>query len=243
LCVRESLFSDERAPRVEADCEGKSGAKLFALLASSRPWLEEDFDRVLPVFVVGGHDGVVAGIGQGMADHLLGACVVGVALLQCQLEPLRWVRDLLPALRVGGGVPFEVEAAAGAVKVEFPREVAVDRDAVILAAGGSDGSVSFWDPWAHTQLSPALQASWTGAITSVAYSSDGKLLAAASSDWTIRLWDSQTHAEIGPPFHDTGPVKSIVFTPDGTELVSAGLAGVRVWDITSRAPSQLLPTS
>jgi WD40 repeat protein len=103
-----------------------------------------------------------------------------------------------------------------------------------LAAGGTDGTVSFWDPWTHKQLGPPLQASPYGSIESVAYSPDGKLLATASDDWTIRLWDSQTHTEIGPPLDDSGPVKSIAFSPDGRALASASLAAVRIWDTTNQ---------
>ena len=112
-----------------------------------------------------------------------------------------------------------------------------------LAAGGSDGTVSFWDPWAHKQLGPALQASPDGAITSVAYSPDGTLFATASEDWTIRLWDSQTHQEICAPLQDSAPVESIAFSPDGKTLVSASLAGVRIWDVgTVSAIGDPLPT-
>jgi WD40 repeat protein len=112
-----------------------------------------------------------------------------------------------------------------------------------LAAAGSDGTVSFWDPWAHKQLGPPLQASNSGRITSVAYSPDGKLLATASDDWTIRLWDSQTHTEIGPPLQDRGPVESIAFSPDSRELVSASLADVRLWDTANQIQVAELETT
>lgn len=100
-----------------------------------------------------------------------------------------------------------------------------------FAAGGSDGTVSFWDPWAHAQIGRPLQASSFGAINSLAYSPDGTLLASASSDWTIRLWNSQTHTEIGQPLQTGGAVASIAFSPDGQALVSAGLGGVRLWNV------------
>jgi WD40 repeat protein len=105
-------------------------------------------------------------------------------------------------------------------------------DEQILAAAGSNGRVSFWDPWGHRQLGTPLMASRSGDITSIAYSPDGKLLATASDDWTIRLWDSKTHSAIGAPLQDAGPVVSIAFSVDGHKLVSASLAGIRLWDIT-----------
>jgi WD40 repeat protein len=111
-----------------------------------------------------------------------------------------------------------------------------------FAAAGSDGTVSFWDPWAHAELGPPLRASAHGAITSVAYSPDGRLLATAGDDWTIRLWDSRTYAEIVAPLRDDGPVSGIAFSPDGRRLVSAGLAGVRLWDVATGTRLADLPT-
>jgi WD40 repeat protein len=123
------------------------------------------------------------------------------------------------------------------------KSLACTPDDRTLAGGGSDGTISFWDPWAHKQLGPPLQASRYGAITSVAYSPDGKLLATASDDWTIRLWDSQTHREIGLPLQDSGPVESIAFSPDGEKLVSASLADVRLWDTATQTQIADLETT
>jgi WD40 repeat protein len=108
-----------------------------------------------------------------------------------------------------------------------------------LATGSSDGSVSFWDPSAHTQLGKPLTASRFGAITSIAYSPDGTIFATASSDWTIRLWDSTTHSELGPPLRDSGPVNAVAFSPVGQNLVSASLADVRLWDVQTQSGKSL----
>jgi WD40 repeat protein len=107
----------------------------------------------------------------------------------------------------------------------------------ILLAGGSDGTVSFWNPWTHRELGSELTASQYGSITSIAFSPDGASFATASDDWTIRFWDSQTDTEIGPPLRDDGPVNSIAFSPDGRTLASAGLNGVRLWNTTAHTPT------
>src|SRR5205814_2214635 len=65
-----------------------------------------------------------------------------------------------------------------------------------FAVGGTDGTVTFWDPWAHTEIGRPFHASPHGAIAALAYSPDGTLLATASEDWTIRVWDTQTRAEV-----------------------------------------------
>ena len=109
----------------------------------------------------------------------------------------------------------------------------------ILAAAGSDGTLSFWNPWSQRQDGVAVKASQYESITSIAFSPDGSLFATASDDWTIRLWNSQNRTEIGPPLQDDGPVNSIAFSPDGSKLVSAGLAGVRLWDVTSHTSTPL----
>jgi WD40 repeat protein len=104
----------------------------------------------------------------------------------------------------------------------------------ILLAGRSDGTVTFSNPWTLTQLSSPLQASPNDEpITSIAFSPDGTTFATASDDWTIRLWNSHTHTQIGPPLQDKGPVNSIAYRPDGSQLISAGPAGIRLWDLTT----------
>ena len=107
----------------------------------------------------------------------------------------------------------------------------------ILAAGGSDGSVSFWNPWTHRELDPELRASEDGPVTAIAYSPDGTTFATASDDWTIRFWDSQTHTQLGMPIRDNGPLNSIAFSPDGRTLASAGLNGVRLWNAATHTPA------
>jgi WD40 repeat protein len=102
----------------------------------------------------------------------------------------------------------------------------------VLLAGASNGSVGFWNPWTLHQLGTSLQASPNNEpITSIAFSPDGTTFATASDDWTIRLWNSRTHIQIGPALQDNGPVSSIAFSPDGLQLISAGLAGLRLWHL------------
>jgi WD40 repeat protein len=71
-------------------------------------------------------------------------------------------------------------------------------------------------------------------VFSVAFSRDGRLLASGSFG-RILLWDMYRDRALGEPFeteHETGIIRGLSFSHEGTNLFSAGYAGVlRRWDV------------
>ena len=109
--------------------------------------------------------------------------------------------------------------------------VAFSPDGRVLASGGDDLAIRFWDPVSHDQIGDAL-IGHADEVQSVAFSPDGHILASGSHDYTVRLWDTATHDQIGEPL--TGHTKwvwSVAFSPDGHMLASGSHDGtVQLWD-------------
>ncbi len=82
------------------------------------------------------HHRMVAGVGEGVADHRLSGAVVGVGLAQASPQPLDRVAYGHPAVGVREGVALEVLAAARARERRLIREVAVDGHSSDLGALG-----------------------------------------------------------------------------------------------------------
>jgi WD40 repeat protein len=107
-------------------------------------------------------------------------------------------------------------------------------DGKVLATGGFDGLVRFWDTARGDEL-PPLKAH-SESVISAAFSPDGQVLATASLDQTIKLWEFATRLELDTlKGHDSG-VMIATFSADGRRLASGGEdQTVRLWN-TARRP-------
>ena len=121
--------------------------------------------------------------------------------------------------------------------------LAFSRDGTMLASGsasGNQGELRLWDVDAG-QKRLTFQGT-QHSVTAVAFTPDGKTLASGTdasesrsgltpNPVAVRLWDVSTGQERGTLREDMGPVKAIVFAPDGRTLaaVSDGDTTVRLW--------------
>ncbi|NKY75130.1 AAA family ATPase [Rhodococcus opacus] len=128
---------------------------------------------------------------------------------------------------------------------------------VLLAAGGSDGTVRLWDPQAWRSVRKKLPTGQTGsveALTTLTLPSGRVLLAVGRSDGTVQLWDPETGKPAGDPLTGhTGGVQALttLTLPSGKVLLAVGDSDgtVRLWDpetgvealrlVTGRAVTQL----
>jgi WD40 repeat protein/basic membrane lipoprotein Med (substrate-binding protein (PBP1-ABC) superfamily) len=114
-----------------------------------------------------------------------------------------------------------------------------------LAAGFASGSIKVWD--AVQAVDMALRGQQAvpapvrevaslrnvgSPVRSLAFSADGSLLAAGLDDKTISVQEVNTGAERLRLRGHTAEVYSVVFSPDGRYLVTAGLDySVKIWDL------------
>ncbi len=111
----------------------------------------------------------------------------------------------------------------------FVSAVAFSPDGKLILTGGSDGAARLWDAVTGQNLDEFV--GHTDFINfGAAFSPDGKHIVTGSWDATVRVWDTQTGEEIHQFTVDTKAVNSVMYSPDGRYILTAGDDGVRLWD-------------
>jgi RNA polymerase sigma factor (sigma-70 family) len=112
------------------------------------------------------------------------------------------------------------------------RAVAFSPDGSLLATGGQDGTVKFWEVAKRSERATPKPAAAqpAGAVLALAFRPDGEVLAVAAGK-AVRLWEVASGKELAVCSGHAGPVGAVAFTPDGKTLASASAdRSVRLWD-------------
>ena len=140
--------------------------------------------------------------------------------------------------------PREIPAHSGAIS-----SMAYSLDGKILATGGKDKVIHFWQSADGQALGNSTYKGHLGDVTTLVFSPDSKTLASASlEDQTVRLWrftDTQTMTQTKPSLllsQTTNGVTALAFSGDGKTLVTGGYDNeIRVWNVEDGALITTLP--
>ncbi|MEX5631567.1 TIR domain-containing protein [Parafrankia sp. FMc2] len=169
-----------------------------------------------------------------------GTRLVGGTLSGALLSRSQWRHASLLGVEIGEeeGRSAELRNAAvvgrDAVSLTVPagrsrlNSIMFSPDASLIASGGTDGTVTFWDATSGTQRAVLL--GHKAPVTAVAFAPDGVRLATAGLDGLVRVWDVATGQETAVLSGGGAPATSVAFSPDSACLATAGSGGTRLWD-------------
>jgi WD40 repeat protein len=137
----------------------------------------------------------------------------------------------------------EIRDVASARKVCGPLQtrgdvlvMAFDPHGRKLATGTRDGELRVWDARTCRPLTPPIDQG--AAVTSLALSADASVVVAGSADGSVKLWDASSERLIkSAPMRHGNRVTAIMFSPDGTELLTASELDdtARLWSLPGSA--------
>ncbi|WP_422930010.1 protein kinase domain-containing protein [Singulisphaera sp. PoT] len=142
------------------------------------------------------------------------------------------------ALLVGGSPARLWNPSSEATSVRFlwhpsgASVVAFSPNGEVVATGGADRTVRFWDARDAEPLGEPIEHS--GSVDSLAFSPDGKAVVSGLDGGSAQVWSLATRRPVGPAMPHPGAVSALAFSPDGKTVVSGCEDGmVRIWDPSS----------
>jgi WD40 repeat protein len=114
--------------------------------------------------------------------------------------------------------------------------IAIALDGETVVTSGDDGTLRLWNPQsgAVDKIEPDSVIRTRRPIVALAYSADGKRFAAGGAD-SITLWNVGDSVETTTLKNRSGDISQIIFSPDGTRLVTAGKDWpILIWDLASQ---------
>ncbi|MBI3937950.1 MAG: hypothetical protein HY323_13310 [Betaproteobacteria bacterium] len=216
----------EAAARAETSSEIASGTATTAL----------EFSADGRVLALGGNDGSVSlhAVPRAFESKDRAARLfVGALCHTAGVVALRFNRDatrIYTACKDGTARVWDARSGnpIGAPLRHFAalRVLAVSDDGRRLATASEDRTARVWE--AESGRPQGLPMRHAGSVIAVAFDPQGERVVTASEDHTARVWDATTGFPLLTLEHDAR-VNSAVFSPDGSEVLTASGNTIRIW--------------
>jgi WD40 repeat protein len=110
-------------------------------------------------------------------------------------------------------------------------------DGRLIATGLKKQGVQLWNASDLTRSGAPLLATgeFGGEVKALAFSPDGKTLAALTGFGELTLWDVRSRTLRRELAVSPGALAGVVFSPDGTKLLTSGADGITLWNVRTGA--------
>ncbi|MDJ0973563.1 MAG: hypothetical protein QNJ98_03820 [Planctomycetota bacterium] len=116
--------------------------------------------------------------------------------------------------------------------------VRMSQDETVVASGGADRKVHFWD---GSQLTALGQVEAPGAVTSLVFDDDSEILYAGCDSWQIVAVQVASKKSLGLLEGSAGAVLCLAVSEETSKLYSGGKDGkIRIWDTQKREELQAI---
>jgi WD40 repeat protein len=157
-------------------------------------------------------------------------CSVLVIGVWC--PPTAWAQEPLRTDLCGDPLPPGALLRLGSMRLRHAlgcNSVAFSPVGDLLASGGQERAIRFWDPATGKELRQILGPD--EGVEKIAFSPDGKLLAGAGADAVVYLWDTVTGKEVRRLEGHNREASALAFSAQGNVLAVGDARDIRLWDV------------